>query len=272
MRFVHKFDPPDLETPLDTTYLPGPGKVFLPYEVPTPQSWVYNTNFEKVEIQNLDPLVFNVEVRKDIVHRVVHWERMAARRETHYVANRSEINKTTRKIAPQKGRGKARHGDRYANIFKGGGKAFGPRGPRDTSHSLQRKVVNLGMKCALSAKYRENNLFILEDTMMDSHKTTNFVEHFQKWGVHRPLLLYAEGELDANFILGVRNLYWFNLYAEHEAPIYEVIRHHEVIITKAALGPLQERLTRITNPVSYVCPPLEELIAAGEITVMGESA
>lgn len=268
VRFVHKFDPPDLDTPLDTTYLPSANKIFLPYAPPTPQAWVHNRSFEKQHIVDLCPDTFDSPIRKDIVHRVVQWEIAASKRQTHYVPKKGEINKTTKKISPQKGMGRARHGSRYSNIFKGtGGKSFGPRGPRDHSYNMPEKVQNFGMRCALTAKHQEGNVFVLDHTMMESHKTSYFTDHFKYWGLHRPVMLYSEGELDANFILGCRNLYWFDLYPQHEVPLYEIVRHHEVIITEAALGPLQERLTRVRNPIEYVCPPLEELIAAGEVTV-----
>jgi large subunit ribosomal protein L4 len=266
-RFLHKFDVPDPNIPVDTTFIPAPGKVFLPYVVPTFEASVHNLNFEEVEKVVLNPDVFNAPLRKDIVHRVVEWERAASRRVTHWIPNRVEINKTGKKIWPQKGSGRARHRDRYVAIFPGGGKSFGPKGPRDYSYRLQQKVVEFGHRIAMTAKYQEGNFFILDQPTIDSHKTKDFVNAFQKWGVHRPLLLYEEDEMDPNFILGVRNLKYFNLYPAHQAPLFEIIRHHELIFTKSALMSTQERLTRLNPKINFVCPPLQELIAAGEIKV-----
>lgn len=264
-RAVHKFANPDLTTPVDDTFLPGPGKVFLPYVPPTLEAWVHNVQFDRVGITELEHDVFNAPMRKDIVHRVVEWERAAARRETHWTPNRSEINKTGKKILPQKGSGRARHRDRYAPIFISGGKSFGPRGPRDYSYSLPKKVVNFGLRTALTAKFAEGNLFILDSPTMESYKTAYFKETFAKWGVHRPLMLYAEDELDPNFILGARNVRWFNMYPADQVPLFEILRHHELIITQAALAQTQERLLRSNHRINFVCPPLDELIATGEI-------
>jgi len=272
IRFLHKFAEPDLKTPIDTTFLPGPGKVFLPYVEPTFESPIHNIYFENVGTTPLNHDVFNAPIRKDIVHRVVEWERAAARRETHWVANRSEMNKSGAKISPQKGQGRARHRDRYAPIFRAGGKAFAPRGPRDYSYRLQQKVVDFGHRIALTAKLSEGNLYILDSPTIDSHKTQHFTETFEPWGLHRPLLLYNEDEIDPNFILGVRNLKWFNLYPADQVPLYEILRHHELIITQAALESTQERLTRLNEKIKFVAPTLDELIEAGEITpTVGEN-
>lgn len=268
LRFLHKFDDPDLHTPIDTTYLPGPNKVFLPYEVPKLEADVHNLDFEVVGRVELHNDVFNAPFRKDIVHRVVEWERAAARRETHWLPNRSEINKTGAKIYNQKGTGRARHRDRYAPIFLGGGKSFGPRGPRDYSYRLQDKVVRFGHRIGLTAKLLEGNFFVLDETRLDSHKTVDFLEKFKKWQLHRPLLLYNEDELDPNLALAARSLKWFNLYPADQAPLFEILRHHEVILTRSALASTQERLAQENTRIRFVCPPLDELIATGEITPM----
>ena len=119
----------------------------------------------KMKVQNLDGKaatgakadielnddVFGVEPRADILHRVVTWQREKARGTARATRERSDVNRTGKKYGNQKGGGVARHGNRRAPIFIGGGKAHGAR-LRDFNPSLNKKVRALGLKMALSSK------------------------------------------------------------------------------------------------------------------------
>jgi large subunit ribosomal protein L4 len=109
----------------------------------------------------LSDSVFAQPVRKDILARVVNWQLAKRRAGTASTQNRSEVTTSKTKIYRQKGTGRARHGSRNANIFRGGGVAHGPR-PRDFSHDVPKKVRRLGLKVALSAKAAEGKLIVLD--------------------------------------------------------------------------------------------------------------
>src|SRR5215216_2128243 len=119
---------------------------------------------------NLSDAVFGVEPRADILHRVVTWQLENRRGISRAARERSDVARTGKKFGRQKGGGTARHGDRKAPIFIGGGKAHGPR-RRDFDVSLNKKVRALGLKMALSAKAKGGNLIVLDSLDVKEAKT-----------------------------------------------------------------------------------------------------
>src|SRR6476619_2530274 len=136
----------------------------------------------KVKVQTLDGAankaadielndeIFGVEPRADILHRVVTWQLEKRRGTARAARERSEVARTGKKFGRQKGGGTARHGDRRAPIFIGGGKAHGPR-VRDFNPSLNKKVRVLGLKMALSSKRSEGRLIVVENLDISEAKT-----------------------------------------------------------------------------------------------------
>ena len=135
----------------------------------------------KVKVQSLDGKgkgsdlelndeVFGVEPRADILHRVVTWQLEKRRGTARAARERSDVARTGKKFGRQKGGGTARHGDRRAPIFVGGGKAHGPR-VRDFNPSLNKKVRALGLKMALSAKAKDGNLIVVDNLDLKEAKT-----------------------------------------------------------------------------------------------------
>ncbi|TFJ83351.1 hypothetical protein NSK_005353 [Nannochloropsis salina CCMP1776] len=114
-----------------------------------------DVNQEEAETINLDSRVFGVPVRKDIIHRLVTWQRAKQRVGMARTKRVGDIRGSTKKLRPQKGTGRARAGKKHAAQFRGGAKAHGPV-PRDFSFKLNRKVRALGVRMALSAKARED--------------------------------------------------------------------------------------------------------------------
>ena len=123
---------------------------------------VINLANEKVGSIDLMDSVFGVEVRPDILSRVVNWQLATRRAGTHSVKNLSTISGTTKKPFRQKGTGRARQGTLRASQFRHGAVAFGPV-VRDHAHDLNKKVRKLGLKCALSAKVKDGKLFVLDE-------------------------------------------------------------------------------------------------------------
>ena len=126
--------------------------------------------------------VFGVEVRKDLLHRVITWQLAKRRAPSTHVKGRSDGNRTGAKWGRQKGGGRARHGDRNAPIFVGGGKAHGPV-KRDYGFSLPKKVRALGLRTALSAKMAEGKLVILDNLDAKDAKTQAIGAQLEKLGL-----------------------------------------------------------------------------------------
>src|SRR5512142_400969 len=114
--------------------------------------------------------VFGLDPRADILHRVVTWQLEKRRATARGTRERSDVARTGKKFGRQKGGGTARHGDRKAPIFIGGGKAHGPRARVFTS-SLNKKVRALGLKMALSSKAKDGNLIVLDNLDINEAKT-----------------------------------------------------------------------------------------------------
>src|ERR671917_1518954 len=152
----------------------------------------------KVKVQTLDGSkpdkdielsddVFGVEPRADILHRVVTWQLEKRRGTARAARERSDVARTGKKFGRQKGGGTARHGDRRAPIFVGGGKAHGPR-VRDFNPSLNKKVRALGLKMALSSKARDGKLIIMENLDVQEAKTKALKEQLGTLGLGKTAL------------------------------------------------------------------------------------
>ena len=122
-----------------------------------------NPTFDGEEAGTVDlpDAVTGLEPRADILHRGVRWQLAKRQSGTDDVKNRAEINRTGKKMYRQKGTGSARHGPEKVNLFRGGGRPFGPT-PRSHAIGLPKKVRLLALKHALSAKARDGEIILLE--------------------------------------------------------------------------------------------------------------
>src|SRR4051795_8340015 len=134
------------------------------------QVQIRNLAAEEVGSVDLADAVFGVEVRTDILHRVVLWQLAKRRAGTHKVKTRAEISRTGAKMYKQKGTGRARHGSRRVNLFRGGGVAVGPQ-PGDHGHDPPKKGPPLGPRCALSSKAAEGKLVVLDEAKLAEPRT-----------------------------------------------------------------------------------------------------
>src|ERR1700719_1164617 len=149
------------------------------------------TSEMKVSVKNLDnkdvgeidlaEAVFGAPVRRDILARVVNWQLAKRRAGTHKTKGISDIQGTTKKPWRQKGTGRARQGSLRSPQFRGGAVIFGPV-VRDHGFDLQKKVRQLGLKSALSAKQAEGKLIVLETAKLAEAKTAALVKRFDKLG------------------------------------------------------------------------------------------
>ncbi|MBO6503147.1 MAG: 50S ribosomal protein L4 [Kordiimonadaceae bacterium] len=189
---------------------------------------------------DLDEAIFGVSARADILHRVVNWQLAKRRAGTHAVKFRSDIARTGARFGRQKGGGTARHGSRRSNIFVGGGRAFGPI-PRDHGFSLPKKVRKLGLKSALSAKQADGKLIVVETAELKDGKTKELQAKLEKLGVTNAL--FVDGaEVNANFLRAAQNIPNVDVLPSQGANVYDILRRDTLVLTKAAVENLGERL------------------------------
>jgi large subunit ribosomal protein L4 len=188
---------------------------------------------------DLNDAVFGLEPRADILHRVVTWQREKARGTARPTRERSDVARTGKKFGRQKGGGTARHGDRAAPIFIGGGKAHGAR-LRDFNPSLNKKIRTLGLKMALSSKAKAGSLIVLEDLDMKEAKTKALIGQISKLGFGKTALV-IDGDVNDNFRKASSNIVGVNVLPAVGANVYDILKHETLVLTRAAVEKLEAR-------------------------------
>lgn len=203
----------------------------------------------KVKVQKIDgkasgdielnDAVFGVEPRADILHRIVTWQLEKRRATARPTRERSDVARTGKKFGAQKGSGGARHGDRGAPIFIGGGKAHGAR-KRDFNPSLNKKIRALGLKMALSSKAAEG-LVVVDSLDIKEAKTKTLKGHFDKAGYAGKVLFMDGDAVNDDFAKAAGNLVGVNFMPAAGANVYDILNHDTLVLTKDAVAKLEAR-------------------------------
>ena len=198
-----------------------------------------NLNSKSTKDVNLSEQVFGVKPREDIIARVIRWQLAKRRMGNHSVQTRSDVKMTTAKMYKQKGTGKARHGSGAVSQFRGGGMAHGPI-VHTHSHSLNKKIRKLGLKSALSIKFKLGKLIILETTESDG-KTSSLKKSLDKIGVANALII-SGNNIDDKFIKAAANIKNLDILSHNGLNVYDVVKKDNLIIMHDALQLVEERL------------------------------
>ncbi|MBT0666866.1 50S ribosomal protein L4 [Novosphingobium profundi] len=183
--------------------------------------------------------VFGLEPRADILHRVVTWQLENRRGIARATRERSEVARTGKKWGRQKGGGTARHGDRAAPIFIGGGKAHGAR-RREFGQSLNKKLRALGLKMALSSKAK-TGLVIVDTLDVADAKTKVLASQLAKANFGKKVLVIDGEAVNDNFAKAARNLIGVNVLPAQGANVYDILKHDTLVLTRAAVEKLEAR-------------------------------
>ena len=189
----------------------------------------------------LSEAVFGLPVRKDILARMVNWQLAKRRAGTHKVKSRGEVAGSTRKVYRQKGTGHARVGSARTSQRRGGGSAFGPV-VRDHAHKLPKKVRQLALKTALSAKAAEGKLIVLETAEVENPKTSELAKAFDGLGWSNVLVIDGQ-QVHEGFARAVRNLPRVDVLPQQGANVYDILRSDTLVLTKTAVEALEARLS-----------------------------
>ena len=204
----------------------------------------------KVKVLNLDgsaakgevelnDAVFGLEPRADILHRVVTWQLENRRGIARATRERSDVARTGKKFGRQKGGGTARHGDRKAPVFIGGGKAHGAR-LREFDVSLNKKVRALGLKMALSAKAKQG-LVVVDSLDVKDAKTKAVAAQLAKANWGKKVLVIDGDAVNADFARASANLVGVNVLPAIGANVYDILKHDTLVLTRAAVEKLEAR-------------------------------
>ena len=189
---------------------------------------------------DLNDDVFGLEPRADILHRVVTWQLEKARPTARGARERSDVARTGKKFGNQKGGGTARHGNRRAPIFVGGGKAHGPR-VRDFNPSLNKKIRALGLKMALSAKAKDGNLVVMDSLAVENGKTKTLIGNLANLGFGKTALVIDGDAVETSFVKASSNLAGINTMPAAGANVYDILKHETLVLTRAAVEKLEAR-------------------------------
>jgi len=183
--------------------------------------------------------IFGLEPRADLIQRVIVWQLAKRRAGTHKTKTRGEVDRTTKKWYRQKGTGSARHGARSAPLFVGGGKAMAPV-VRSHAFDLPKKVRAAGLKHALSSKARDAKLIVVDEASVPEVKTKALAQRLAKLNAGK--MLIVDGAFDEKFERSARNLADVVLVPVGGLNVYDVLRRDTLVLTKAAVKAIQERL------------------------------
>ena len=204
----------------------------------------------KVKLSNIDgsagtgdielsDAVFGLEPRADILHRVVTWQLENRRGIARATRERSDVARTGKKFGRQKGGGTARHGDRKAPVFIGGGKAHGAR-RREFDISLNKKVRALGLKMALSAK-AQGGLIVVDSLELTDAKTKALAGQLAKANWGKKVLVIDGEQVNEGFARAAGNLIGVNVLPAVGANVYDILKHDTLVLTRAAVEKLEAR-------------------------------
>ena len=188
---------------------------------------------------DLNDSVYGLELRADLLHRMVNYQLATRQAGTHKTKNRSEIVGTTKKFGRQKGSGGARHGNRKSNIFIGGGRAHGPV-VRSHATKLPKKVRILALKTALSSKVKAEQLIVLDKAESKDGKTSVLRNQLSKLGITSALIIDG-GDVNENFARAARNIEKIDVLPVQGINVYDILRRDYLVLTKAAIDSLEER-------------------------------
>jgi large subunit ribosomal protein L4 len=204
----------------------------------------------KITVQTLDAKksgdieladdVFGIEARADILHRVVTWQLEKRRGTARPTRERADVARTGKKFGNQKGGGTARHGNRRAPNFIGGGKAHGAR-LRDFNPSLNKKIRALGLKMALSSKAAAGQIVVMDNLAVAEGKTKTLVASLAKLGFRKTALVIDGDAVDNSFALASANLHGINVMPAVGANVYDILKAETLVLTRAAVEKLEAR-------------------------------
>lgn len=201
---------------------------------------VMNTNKERIKEKEIPDDIFSYKLRKTLVWEEVKSLLASRRRGTHCTKTRAEVSGSGRKLWRQKKTGRARIGSIRSPLWRKGGTVFGPK-PRDYSYELPKKAKKNALKSAISFKFNENLLMVVDNLEVPSFKTRDGILLMEKLGVENAL--FVDLIENRNLFLALRNIPTAGFTDAMNLNTYELLKYKWLVISERALDKLVERLT-----------------------------
>ncbi|MBM3243573.1 MAG: 50S ribosomal protein L4 [Candidatus Omnitrophica bacterium] len=208
---------------------------------------IYSIEGKEVDSIKLNSSVFDGKVNKDAIYQAINCFRANQRKGLASTKTRGEVSGGGKKPWKQKGTGRARVGSTRSPLWRHGGVVFGPH-PRDFSYTIPNKIKIVALKSGLNAKVNENNLIVLDSFKMDKPKVKDALKVFTnlkikgKKSKDKLSILLLLDKLDESLKLSLRNIDFLEFDTAQNANAYDVLRNRKLVITKAALNKIIDRL------------------------------
>ncbi|MDP2756445.1 MAG: 50S ribosomal protein L4 [Desulfurivibrionaceae bacterium] len=200
---------------------------------------IFNVDNVKVGDLELNDNLFAVPVNPHIIHEIVRMQRAARRAGTACTKTRTEVRGGGKKPWKQKGTGRARAGSRTSPLWRGGGVVFGPK-PRDYSFKMPKKVKKLGLRMALSSRFGDNLVLVLDNFKIDEIKTKRFIGVMNNLKIDNALIVIPER--DDHLERSSRNVQGFKVIPTAGLNVYDILLHKHIVLLQPCIGQLEERL------------------------------
>ena len=200
---------------------------------------VYNVDGKEISQMELNDAVFNRPINEGLMHQAVVLYLASLRHGTHAVKSRGMVTGGGKKPWRQKGTGHARVGSSRNPVWRGGGVAFGPT-PRSHSIAMPRKQRRIALASALSDKFQNGNLIVLDDIDFAAPKTKDMIAVLAKFEADNAMIVFAGNK--ENVVKSARNIVGIMPVSSEGVNTYHVLNHKKVIITKDAVARLEEVL------------------------------
>jgi len=197
---------------------------------------ILNLNNEKVGTLELSDSIFGCEVKPHLLHAAVRVGLLSKRGGNASTKGRSEVRGGGAKPWKQKGTGNARSGTSSSPVWVGGGTVFGPK-PKKYGLTLNKKVKKAVLRSALSMKFQNRELVVLENFDLPEIKTKAFDSIVKKLGLVKPLIVYS-GE-NRSLDLSSRNVANVKALKSQGLNVYDVLNHKSLVLTKGSLESIQ---------------------------------
>ncbi|BBO74892.1 50S ribosomal protein L4 [Desulfosarcina widdelii] len=200
---------------------------------------VINVDGDVVSQAELNDAIFNVPVKKSVLHQVVTAQLNARRAGTASVKRRSDVKGSRHKLYRQKGTGRARKGDIKSPVLRGGGVVFGPD-PRDYSKKVSKKVRKLALKMALTSKVQEQQLVVVDRFELEEIKTKVFAGIVK--GLNAEKALIVTGEKNERLEMSSRNVPGVKVLRTQGLNVYDILKYPKLVLVQPAIEGIEGRL------------------------------
>ncbi len=203
---------------------------------------VNNLDNKPLKEIELDNKIFSIDLKEEIIHRMIRYQLSKRRSGNHKTKGISEISGTTKKPFKQKGTGSARQGSKRSPQMRGGAVIFGPQ-VRSHAHKLPKKIKKLALKMALSKKLKDGKLKIIDELKISKPKTSLFKNKLNNLKIDSALFV-DNLDLDQNLILASNNIPKIDILPLAGLNVYDILKRDYLVISVSAVTGIQERLSK----------------------------